>query len=78
MWVFASYMVMVAGVLPWAFSPLLFHNQMSVMLILLMSANLIAGVMLTPALIAWLRPRFLLRYEQSRGGADTQSARAVS
>jgi len=78
LWVFASYVVMVAGVLPWAFSPLLFHNQMSVLLILLMSANLIAGVMLMPALIAWMRPRFLTRWEQSRAGADAQSARAVS
>jgi predicted RND superfamily exporter protein len=60
--VLASYIVMVGGVLPWAFSPLLLHEQMSVLVVLLMSANLIAGVMLLPALIAWTRPRFLTRW----------------
>jgi predicted RND superfamily exporter protein len=77
-WVLASYVVMVGGILPWAFSPLLFHNQMSILLILLMSANLIAGVLLLPALIAWTRPRFLLRHQQSSPGAETAAVRAVS
>lgn len=77
-WVLASYVVMVGGILPWAFSPLLFHNQMSILLILLMSANLIAGVLLLPALIAWTRPRFLVRDERSRSDAETAAVRAVS
>ena len=77
-WVFATYLVMVGGMLPWAFSPLLFHNQMSILLILLMSTNLIAGVLLLPALIAWLRPRFLVRHEQLHAGRETPAVRAVS
>ena len=61
-WVLASYIVMVGGILPWAFSPLLLHEQMSILMILLMGANLIAGVMLLPALIASTRPRFIVHF----------------
>jgi len=62
-WVFCTFAVMVGGIFAWVFSPLLFHSEMSVLLILLMSTNLIAGLLLLPALIAWRRPRFLTRYE---------------
>jgi len=78
-WVFATYVVMVGGMLPWVFSPLLFHNEMSVLLILLISANMIAGLLILPAVIAWTRPRFITRYEQSArarpavGAAATQA-----
>jgi len=57
--------VMVGGILPWAFSPLLFHNEMSVLLIFLMGTNMIAGVMILPAYIAWRQPRFITRYRPS-------------
>lgn len=77
-WVLATYLVMVGGLLPWAFSPLLFHKQMSILLILLMSANLIAGVLLLPALIAWTRLRFLVGHGQTPPGAEAASLRAVS
>jgi hypothetical protein len=33
---------MVSGILPWAFSPLLFHHEMSLPLIFLMGTNMIA------------------------------------
>jgi uncharacterized protein len=38
--VFSTFAVMVGGILPWAFSPLLFHNQMAVLLIYLMGTNI--------------------------------------
>jgi predicted RND superfamily exporter protein len=62
-WVFATYVVMVGGMIPWVFSPLLFHSEMSSLLILLMTANLIVGLFILPAFIAWSRPRFITRYE---------------
>jgi uncharacterized protein len=62
-WVFSTYAVMVGGMLAWVFSPLLFHSEMSILLILLMSTNLIAGLLIMPALISWIRPRFITRYE---------------
>jgi predicted RND superfamily exporter protein len=60
--VFSTFAVMVGGILPWAFSPLLFHNEMSVLLIFLMGTNMIAGVLILPAYIAWRKPAFITRY----------------
>jgi uncharacterized protein len=60
--VFSTFAVMIGGILPWAFSPLLFHNEMSVLLIFLMGTNMIAGVLILPAYIAWRKPAFLTRY----------------
>jgi predicted RND superfamily exporter protein len=62
-WVFSTYAVMVGGMLAWVFSPLLFHSEMSILLILLMSTNLIAGLLIMPALISWIRPPFITRFE---------------
>jgi len=64
---------MVGGILPWAFSPLLFHNKMSLLLIFLMGTNMIAGVLILPAYIGWRRPDFVTRYRtaaasEARGG----------
>ncbi|HVN90939.1 MAG TPA: MMPL family transporter [Candidatus Binataceae bacterium] len=64
--VFSTFAVMVGGIIPWAFSPLLFHNEMSVLLIFLMATNMIAGLLILPAYISWRRPRFIARFEQKR------------
>jgi predicted RND superfamily exporter protein len=69
-WVFSTYAVMVGGMLAWMFSPLLFHSEMSILLILLMSTNLVAGLLIMPALIAWTRPRFLTRYQDGNPPAQ--------
>jgi len=61
--VFTTFVVMVGGIIPWAFSPMLFHNSMSILLTFLMCTNMIAGVLILPAYIAWARPRFVNRYE---------------
>ena len=52
---------MVGGILPWAFSPLLFHNKMSLLLIFLMGTNMIADVPILPAYIGWRQPNFVTR-----------------
>ncbi len=70
--VFSTFAVMVGGILPWAFSPLLFHNEMSVLLIFLMGTNMIAGVLILPAFIAWRRPRFITRYQPAGAAAAAQ------
>jgi len=69
-WVLCTFAVMVGGIFAWVFSPLLFHSEMSVLLILLMCTNLIAGLLLLPAMIAWIGPRFLSRYESGDLAAD--------
>ncbi len=68
--VFSTFAVMVGGILPWAFSPLLFHNEMSVLLIFLMATNMIAGVLILPAYIAWRRPAFITRCMPLEVSAD--------
>jgi len=67
--VLATYAVMVGGMLPWLFSPLLFHTEMSSLMILLMSANLIVGLFILPAFIASRRSRFITRYESAAAAA---------
>jgi uncharacterized protein len=57
--VFATFSVIVAGLAPWMFSPVLFHSEMSVLLMILMFTNMIVGVFILPAYIAWMRPQFI-------------------
>src|SRR5712692_9382319 len=73
--VFSTFAVMIGGIVPWAFSPLLFHNEMSVLLIFLMGTNMIAGVLILPAFIAWRRPAFIARYERKPRAAEVAAAR---
>jgi uncharacterized protein len=54
--------IMMAGLVPWMFSPALFHFNMSLMLALLMGLNAVAGVMVLPAFIAWSKANFITRY----------------
>ncbi len=61
--VFTTFVVMVGGIIPWAFSPMLFHNNMSILLTFLMCTNMLAGVIVLPSYIAWARPGFVRRYE---------------
>jgi predicted RND superfamily exporter protein len=75
--VFSTFSVMIGGILPWAFSPLLFHNEMSVLLIFLMATNMVAGVIILPSFIAWRRPKFICRYETPSSGPATGAERAA-
>ncbi len=76
-WVFCTFAVMVGGIFAWVFSPLLFHSEMSVLLILLMCTNLLAGLLLLPAMIAWIRPQFLTRYEGRAAMSDAGVSKPV-
>jgi predicted RND superfamily exporter protein len=75
-WVFATFAVMLGGMVPWVFSPLLFHNEMSVLLILLMVANLVVGLFIVPGYIAWQRPGFITRYATAEARAQRGGAAA--
>jgi predicted RND superfamily exporter protein len=63
--VFSTFMVMIGGIFPWIFSPLLFHNEMSTLLIFLMACNMVAGVLILPCYLQIARPRFIF------GGGQT-------
>ncbi|HKD68416.1 MAG TPA: MMPL family transporter [Candidatus Binataceae bacterium] len=54
--------IMVGALIPWIFSPALFHFNMSLMLALLMFLNAIAGVMVLPSFIAWSKSNFITRW----------------
>ncbi len=41
---------------------------MSVLLVFLMGTNMIAGVLILPAFIAWQRPKFIARFEKAGAG----------
>jgi predicted RND superfamily exporter protein len=73
--VFSTFAVMVGGILPWVFSPLQFHSQMSVLLSFLMFTNMVAGILILPAFIAWARPGFITKY---RGSEKTQPAQVIA
>jgi uncharacterized protein len=63
--VFMVACVMIGGIIPWAFSPALFHNNMSILLAVLMLLNAVAGVFVLPAFIAVFRSGFICRFERS-------------
>jgi hypothetical protein len=44
----------------WAFSPLRFQAEMGYQLLIILTMNMLGGLLLLPALISWLRPRFVL------------------
>ena len=61
--------IMIGALIPWMFSPALFHANMSLMLALLMILNAVAGVMVLPAFIAWSKAGFITRYTAARPSA---------
>jgi uncharacterized protein len=67
--VFMVACVMIGGIIPWAFSPALFHNNMSILLAVLMLLNAIAGVFVLPAFIAWSRSGFICGFERTASKA---------
>jgi predicted RND superfamily exporter protein len=76
-WVVGTFVVMLGGLLPWVFSPLLFQNEMSLLLILLLVTNLLAGIWILPAMIGWLNPAFLSRtfeYTEDRSNGARAAA----
>jgi uncharacterized protein len=69
--VFSTFMVMIGGIFPWIFSPLLFHNEMSTLLIFLMACNMVAGVLILPCYLQIARPGFMFggrRASESENG----------
>ena len=61
--VLSTFCVMIGGILPWAFSPALFHHHMGVLLTVLFATNVLAGVWILPAFISWSGPGFITRHE---------------
>ncbi|TAJ96781.1 RND transporter, partial [bacterium] len=50
-----------AGFVLWFFSPLRFQAEMGYQLLIILTMNMLGGLLLLPALISLMRPRFVLR-----------------
>ncbi|HEU5465196.1 MAG TPA: MMPL family transporter [Candidatus Binatia bacterium] len=50
-----------ASIAFWAFSPLRFQAEMGTQLLIILTMNMLGGLLLLPALIAWLKPRFVIQ-----------------
>lgn len=61
--VLSTFCVMIGGILPWAFSPALFHHHMGELLTVLLVTNVLAGVWILPAFISWSGPGSITRHE---------------
>jgi predicted RND superfamily exporter protein len=57
-----------AGIALWSFSPLRFQAEMGSQLLIILSMNMLGGLFLLPALIAFLKPKFIV------GGANDKQA----
>jgi predicted RND superfamily exporter protein len=49
-----------AGIALWSFSPLRFQAEMGSQLLIILSMNMLGGLFLLPALIAFLKPKFIV------------------
>jgi hypothetical protein len=59
--VFFTATMMTAGVIFWYFSPLRFQAEMGILLGILMMVNMVVGVLVLPAVINIIKPKFITR-----------------
>ena len=59
--VFMTATMMTAGVFFWYFSPLRFQAEMGILLGILMMSNMLVGILVLPAIVAILKPKFVLK-----------------
>ncbi|HXV48542.1 MAG TPA: MMPL family transporter [Candidatus Binatia bacterium] len=55
-----------AGIALWSFSPLRFQAEMGTQLLIILSMNMLGGLFLLPALIAFLKPKFVIGEARER------------
>jgi hypothetical protein len=60
--VFMTATMMTAGVFFWYFSPLRFQAEMGILLGILMMSNMLVGILVLPAIINILKPKFVLKH----------------
>jgi hypothetical protein len=58
--VFMTATMMTAGVVFWYFSPLRFQAEMGILLGILMMSNMLVGILVLPAIVNIVKPRFVL------------------
>ena len=63
--VFMTATMMTAGVFFWYFSPLRFQAEMGILLGILMMSNMLVGILVLPAIVNLLKPKFILKKKKS-------------
>lgn len=58
--VFMTATMMTVGVVFWYFSPLRFQAEMGILLGILMMSNMFVGIVILPAIVNVIKPRFIL------------------
>jgi predicted RND superfamily exporter protein len=58
--VFMTATMMTAGVVFWYFSPLRFQAEMGILLGILMMSNMLVGILVLPAIVNIVKPKFVL------------------
>ena len=71
--VFMTATMMTGGVFFWYFSPLRFHAEMGILLGILMMSNMLVGILVLPALINLLKPKFIVGYQKTEQKASLNS-----
>ena len=66
--VFFTATMMTAGVIFWYFSPLRFQAEMGILLGILMMVNMVVGVLVLPAVINIIKPKFITKGGENNGG----------
>lgn len=77
--VFMTATMMTAGVFFWYFSPLRFQAEMGILLGILMISNMLVGILVLPALVCTLKPKFVLHGKANNGApseTDIQQRRS--
>ena len=59
--VFYTAFLISAGIAFWSFSPLRFQAEMGYQLFIILTMNMLGGLLLLPAFITLVRPRFILQ-----------------
>jgi predicted RND superfamily exporter protein len=72
--VFMTATMMTAGVFFWYFSPLRFQAEMGILLGILMMSNMLVGILVLPAIVNMLKPKFILK---KKGGNWSHSASGI-
>jgi hypothetical protein len=77
--VFFTATMMSAGVIFWCFSPLRFQAEMGILLAILMMVNMLVGVLVLPAVINIIKPKFIIGgHSMRKGGVRVEEKEAVA
>lgn len=76
--VFMTATMMTGGVFFWYFSPLRFQAEMGILLGILMISNMLVGILVLPAIVSMLKPKFIIAANKSGQDISPNSDLAIA